>query len=124
MEILTIATLLLFTALIVGAGIKSPSFGLSFLGIFIGGMITFFVSRYYSLKATKELQEETRKLRKLIGDIGIFLQNTGLNKDTFRFDEEGNIIGLRISLSGKSPTKTRAEASIDKKVDQSNKLDN
>lgn len=83
------------------------------LGIVIGGLITFFVSWYYYQKSAKELQEESRKLRKTVNSLARWLQYTGLSKDEFIFDDEGNITGLVITASATAEIKTQAFANAE-----------
>jgi len=59
----------------------------------IGGLITWFASRYYYLRSGKELKEEASKIRSLNTMILESLEQASLAE--IARDKSGNIIGLK-----------------------------
>ncbi len=68
------------------------------IGVIIGGIITGLVSKYYYNRASKDLNKEASKLIKLDSLLLRSLEEGGLVKYTR--DDEGNIKGLVIQISG------------------------
>jgi len=69
----------------------------------VGALITWFVSRYYYIKAGQELKIEATELKKLNTLMLRALEKAGLAK--FNRDENGNIKGMIIELSAKCEAK-------------------
>lgn len=76
------------------------------VGVVAGGVITWFVARYYFIRASRELKEEATKLRRLNKLVLRGLENAGLVK--CKRDEEGNVTEfiIQFSSSAKVSTKT------------------
>ncbi len=66
------------------------------LGVALGALITWQMTKRYYERASKELKKEATALRGLTGMILRALQNAGLA--TLRRDEQGKTVGLIINL--------------------------
>jgi len=66
------------------------------IGVIIGGIITFFVAKYYYQRATKDLKKEAAELRKLNTLILRGMEEAG--QVEWNKDSVGNIVGLVINL--------------------------
>jgi hypothetical protein len=70
----------------------------TFLSILVGALVTFIAARFYYQKASKDLFNEAMELRRLNGLILRAMEEAGLCE--LNTDEDGNVRGLKISLSG------------------------
>lgn len=77
---------------------------LTIFSVIVGGLITWFASKYFYIKAGKELREEADELRRLNVLMLRALENAGLAH--FHRDDENNITGLQISLVSHITAKT------------------
>jgi hypothetical protein len=80
--------------------VNLPNIVSAFVGVAIGGVITWLVSWYYYKKAGDELKQETTELRRLTNLVLHGLEDAGsikLNRDT-----SGKVIGLIIEASAKA----------------------
>lgn len=68
------------------------------VGVIIGGIITGLFSKYYYTRASKDLNKEASQLIKLDNLILRSMEEAGLVEYTR--DEQGNIKGLIIKVSG------------------------
>jgi hypothetical protein len=66
----------------------------------LGGLITFFASRHYYIKASKDLEQAAARLQTLTTLIIRGMEEAGLV--TFTRDQAGNPIGLVIELSARA----------------------
>lgn len=78
------------------------SFVMNILGVILGGLITFFCSKFYYKKAGKELKEAAADLHRQNFLILRGLQHAGLV--TLNEDPQGNIIGFKLTLHAESGT--------------------
>jgi len=79
--------------------VNLPNMVSAFVGVAIGGVITWLVSRYYYKKAGNELKQEATELRRLTNVVLRGLEDAGsvkLNRDT-----SGKVIGLIIEASAR-----------------------
>jgi hypothetical protein len=90
---------------------------LSLAGLILGGVITFFVSRHYYIQATKDLKDETTKLRKYSELMLRGMESAGWVE--YNRDSEGNPIGIIFIESGGATI--HLSASGDAKVIRNNK---
>lgn len=67
-------------------------------GVALGGVITFFASRWYYMKAGKDLAAEAKALRDKTDLVLYCLTNPEANITATR-DEAGNITGLTVSAT-------------------------
>jgi hypothetical protein len=75
----------------------------TFIGIFVGGLITWFVSRHFYMQASEELKGEAAKLRKATAQVTHVLLRAQLNRDAQiepNLDAEGNIEGITVGSRG------------------------
>jgi len=72
----------------------------TFIGILIGGVITYFVSRHYYIKAGKELVEESKKL-KLTSDLILYKLQYPNTPTELKRNENGDVVGLIVNMSAK-----------------------
>jgi hypothetical protein len=84
------------------------------VGLFVGGLITFFVARYYYLRASEDLLEESRRLlaeSKRLKDIVNLLAGGLINAGLFegKFDPETGDLS-RITISSSITLRWRTEA--------------
>lgn len=70
---------------------------INLLSIALGGIITFFVSRHYYVKATKDLRDEAEGLKSLTVLIIRAMEKSGLAE--FSYDQEGKPMGLILKIS-------------------------
>lgn len=97
------------------------------IGVFIGGLITWLVSRFYYTKAADELcveagklREETLEIKRLTNIVLRGLENAGILSVK---REHGKIVGLFVDFRGKAEMKTatsNADISVEK-VDDNKK---
>lgn len=74
------------------------TFLINIVSIFIGALITwYFAHRYYG-KASKELVEETKHIRKLLNCI-VLLESDDQGPYSVKRDHEGNAVGLIAQLT-------------------------
>lgn len=59
-------------------------------GVAVGGVITFFVSRYYYVRASKELEREAEVIKHYVNALIAYLAEAGLIKP--RRDKAGNLL--------------------------------
>ena len=71
---------------------------LTFLSVLVGGLITFVAARIYYQKASRDLFNEAVELRRLSKLTLRAMEEAGLCE--LNTDEDGNVRGLKISLSG------------------------
>ena len=81
------------------------------VGVIIGGIITWYVSKKYYKRASQEMKEESDKLIKKINLILRSMEEAGLIEYTR--DEQGNIKGLVIKLSGSIKGKSNMHGTIE-----------
>ena len=85
-----------------------PNIVSGFVGVAIGGFVTYLVSRHYYKKAGDELKQEATELRRLANLVLHGLEDAGsvkLNRDT-----SGKVIGLIIGASAKATGVGRVSA--------------
>jgi hypothetical protein len=70
----------------------------TFLSVLVGALVTFVAARIYYQKASKDLFDEAQELRRLNNLTLRAMEEAGLCE--FNTDENGNVRGLKISLSG------------------------
>jgi hypothetical protein len=68
------------------------------VGLIVGGLITFFVARYYYVRASEDLLAESRRLRNIVNLLAGGLINAGLFEG--KFDPETEDLS-RITISSK-----------------------
>jgi len=86
--------------------------------LFVGGIITWYVSKKFYLRATEDLNEKASKLVKKIDFILKGMEEEGRIKWTK--DEQGNVIGIFLQLSGSSHIKFNATGNLTKKTKEKN----
>ncbi len=67
------------------------------VSILVGGLITWVVAWLYYHKASRELIDETRKLRRLVNNIGRALDEAGLIE--VNYDASGEVSGIVVHAS-------------------------
>lgn len=86
----------------------------TFFSVLIGALVTFITAKIYYLKASKDLLNEAKELRRLNRLTLRAMEEAGLCQ--LNKDKDGNIRGLIISLSGKftatSSLKSKAGHSV------------
>lgn len=84
----------------------------TFLSVLVGALVTFVAARIYYQKASKDLFHEASELRRLNTLTLQAMAEAGLCE--FTRDADGNIRGLKVSLSGISETSSSltAKASV------------
>jgi Tfp pilus assembly ATPase PilU len=82
------------------------------VGILVGSLVTWWVSRHHYVKASRELEEAAAGLRRLTTLITRGMEEAGLV--TFTKDAAGNPIGLVINVSAHSggTSKVTAQATL------------
>jgi hypothetical protein len=65
--------------------------GLTALAVLIGGLITWFYSRRYYIRASKDLEQESESLRKVVSLVLKALEEMGME---FTCDADGNFRGI------------------------------
>jgi hypothetical protein len=65
---------------------------ITFVSLFIGGIITWFVSRRYYIRTALDLENETKKIRNLLRITLQALENSGMVE--LRRDNSGQIIAM------------------------------
>lgn len=78
--------------------------------VFIGGIITLLVSKYYYKSASKDLKGEVSKLEKLSNMILRVMEDEGWVE--LNIDKQGNIQGFVRKLSGSSHGKSGANGKL------------
>ena len=78
--------------------------------VFIGGIITLLVSKYYYKSASKDLKGEVSKLKKLSNMILRVMEDEGWVK--LNIDKQGNIQGFVRKLSGSANIKFEAHGNL------------
>jgi hypothetical protein len=81
-----------------------------FAGLFVGGIVTFFVTKRHYKQLRKGLESELAKLRHLNIRLLLSMEQAGLIK--WNRDSEGNIIGFH--TNPKSPSKVPEEPTKDR----------
>ena len=71
------------------------------VGIFVGGLITWIVSKHYYSKAGEDLKEEAIRLHFHNKLMLVMLEDQGSVK--LRRDDDGDIVGISYSLKAKLP---------------------
>jgi len=66
------------------------------IGVLLGGIITWFASRYYYLKAGQELLEESKKLKQT-SDLILYKLQYPDAKTELKRNERGEVTGLIVS---------------------------
>ncbi len=74
------------------------TFLVTIVSIIIGALITWYFAHRYYIKASKELIEETKHIRKLLNCI-VLLESDDEGQYTVKRDYEGNAVGLITQLS-------------------------
>lgn len=69
----------------------TDSLGLGLLGIGVGGGVTAIYAYLFYRKASKDLEEKTRRLQRVLNTIASGLERAGLG--TFERDAAGDVIG-------------------------------
>lgn len=69
------------------------------IGIIFGGLITWFVARYYYKKAGDELLQESKKL-KLSSDLILYKLQYPNTPTQIKYNEQGAVVGLIVEMSG------------------------
>ena len=78
--------------------------------VFIGGIITLLVSKYYYKSASKDLKGEVSKLERLSNMILRVMEDEGWVE--LNTDKQGNIKGFVRKLSGSSHSKSGANGKL------------
>jgi gas vesicle protein len=80
----------------------------SLVGVLLGGIITWYASRHFYMKAGKELREEASKLRKeteQVKQVAHAILGAQLNPNAElrpALDSEGNVTGIIVGAVGKA----------------------
>jgi len=85
---------------------------LNLVFLFVGAAITFLVSRYYYKRASEDLMKKASKLIKKIDLILRAMEEAGAVE--WNKDEQGNIIGIVLKLSGSINIKSDAHGKLTK----------
>lgn len=70
------------------------------IGVIAGAVVTFFVSKYYYIKAGKELLAESQKL-KLTSDLILYKLQHPDAKTQLKRNEKGEVTGLTVDMEAK-----------------------
>jgi hypothetical protein len=89
------------------------------VGVIVGGLITWLVSRYFYKRAGDELRIEADRIRKLSNLICRALEQAELAE--FKSDKDGGISSLYVNLKAVGGGKSGGSATltVDKKADDS-----
>jgi hypothetical protein len=72
---------------------------INFCCVLFGGLITFLLSRWYYVKASKGLKDATKEINEMSNFIVHILEQNDNKQWEIKRDDQGKIIGLNISVT-------------------------
>jgi hypothetical protein len=87
--------------------------GFTIISTIIGGLITWYFSYSYYIKAGRELVEETRVIKKLLECV-VLLEGDDKKQYRVNRDDEGKIVGLNAEISTNLSGNSSLNASVEK----------